>query len=254
MTEKEKVKSTSKNEGNIEEQLPSSANELRSRISQLVVMLGGKRALAEKAGIHESQLYLYLRGKTQPSLDSIAGLAKAANVTLGWLITGEPPISLGDYPRISLAEAASSLSGIAGGDEYTKVPKYSVKAGLGAGFVVNSEQIVDHLAFRKSWLARLCLDPDYLALIDCEGISMAPTILARDILLLDTRPISHINPGGIYAINIDDTLLVKRLDRLLNGSLVIISDNPAYPKQEMTPEDASTLRLVGRVVWFGRQI
>lgn len=47
---------------------------------------------------------------------------------------------------------------------------------------------------------------------------------------------------------------VKRIQRKLNGSFVIMTDNDAYKPEEMNEEDAMSLPVIGKVVWFGRRI
>lgn len=138
--------------------------------------------------------------------------------------------------------------------DFVHVPRYDVKASAGHGAVVNDESIVDSLAFKRDWIVRaLGLDPARLALIDVAGDSMTPTISDGDLILLDTRPMTH-RAEGIYVISHDNALLVKRLRVRLNGDVEIISDNPRYGSETITGEQLTRLRIVGRVVWQGRRV
>ncbi|SBS36061.1 hypothetical protein MAQ5080_03346 [Marinomonas aquimarina] len=47
------------------------------------------------------------------------------------------------------------------------------------------------------------------------------------------------NDGGIYAINYDGELFVKRVQKQLNGTVVIAST------------DLNTIKIIGRVIWSG---
>lgn len=138
--------------------------------------------------------------------------------------------------------------------EYVYVPRHAVQTSAGSGAVVNDESIVDSLAFKRDWIVRaLGLDPARLALIDVAGDSMTPTISNGDLILLDTRPMTH-RAEGIYVISHDNALLVKRLRVRLNGDVEIISDNPRYGSETITGEQLTRLRIVGRVVWQGRRV
>lgn len=59
------------------------------RLQMCVDAVGGKRMLAEAAGMSEPQLYRYLRGDGEPSASKLTAIAKAAKVDVGWLLTGE---------------------------------------------------------------------------------------------------------------------------------------------------------------------
>jgi len=68
------------------------SSELGARIEKISQLVGGKRALAEKADIKESQLYRYINGKNIPSVKVVVDIADAADVDAGWLATGDGPM------------------------------------------------------------------------------------------------------------------------------------------------------------------
>ena len=55
--------------------------------------------------------------------------------------------------------------------------------------------------------------------------------------------------SGIYVIELRGDMLVKRVQRKLDGSLVVKSDNPAYEPETISAEKADEFRVVGRMVW-----
>ena len=60
---------------------------------------------------------------------------------------------------------------------------------------------------------------------------------------------------GIYLINLDDGLMVKRVEWLLGGSVVIRGDNTAVSSEQILPAtDLEKLHILGRVVWVGSKI
>lgn len=125
---------------------------------------------------------------------------------------------------------------------------------MGNGHVIQSEQIVDHLAFRAEWVrTELGTSPKHLVLISAVGDSMEPTLRAHDLLLID-RSVLSVKQDSIYAFAVDGELRVKRIQRLFDGSLIIKSDNPGYTTESLTPQQAETINIIGRVVWSGRRM
>lgn len=125
---------------------------------------------------------------------------------------------------------------------------------MGNGHVIHSEQIVDHLAFRAEWVrTELGTSPNSLVLISAVGDSMEPTLRSHDLLLID-RSVLSVKQDAIYAFAVDGELRVKRIQRMFDGSLVVKSDNPGYATETLTPSQAETINIVGRVVWSGRRM
>jgi len=138
--------------------------------------------------------------------------------------------------------------------DFVTVPLYDVAASCGGGSIIHSEQIVDHLAFRAEWVRNeLGADPKRLALIAAIGDSMLPAITSGDLLLIDAS-VCVVRQDAIYAIQVEGVLLVKRIQRLLDGTIIVKSDNPAYESQRFSPGEAKGLRIVGRVIWMGRRV
>lgn len=65
---------------------------LPQRLEICVEKAGGKRALAKKTGISESQIFRYLKGEGEPSLAKLEKIAEGAGVRRAWLLAadGEP--------------------------------------------------------------------------------------------------------------------------------------------------------------------
>ena len=81
--------------------------------------------------------------------------------------------------------------------------------------------------------------------VNVTGDSMEPTFLNGDIIFLN-RSKTDISRGGVFAIQTEDMLLVKRLQKRIDGRIDIISDNKDfYPSQIASPEQ---INIVGRVV------
>jgi len=80
---------------------------------------------------------------------------------------------------------------------------------------------------------------------------MDPTICTGDVALIDLNR-AHIHSGQIYALRIDDTIMIKRLEPLVGGMIRVISDNRAeYPPYDVPRRD---LCVIGQVIWYAREL
>lgn len=136
---------------------------------------------------------------------------------------------------------------------FVMVPRYDVSASAGHGSLVQSELIVDYLAFREEWVSRIGLSSEKLALIKVSGDSMFPTLNNNDLVLIDLR-IQELGVDDIYTIQHRGHLLVKRIQIKMDGTVIVKSDNPLYESETLSPIDAENIIVVGRVVWFGREM
>lgn len=207
-----------------------------------------QKLLAQKLDISLPTMNHYETGKRIPSAGLLAELAKVVDCDAGWLLSGE-----GNPQKITdLSESSVSSSDM---DEFVLVPKYNIEASAGGGSVIHSEQIVDHLAFKADWIHKeLGTHPKNLLLVHSVGDSMEPTIRSGDLLLVD-RNKSKLKGEGIYLINLDDGLMVKRIEFLLGGSVAIRGDNTAVSREQVLPAmDLKKLHILGRVVWIGSKV
>ena len=133
-------------------------------------------------------------------------------------------------------------------------PRYEIEAGAGPGRDVQSEQVVDFVSFKEEWVKNFLRVPrENLALLSVKGDSMNPTLNDGDMILVDLRA-NRIDDSAIYVLEFDDALLVKRIQRKLDGSVVIKSDNSLYEPEVLQKDRAVELRITGRVVWSGRRM
>jgi len=84
----------------------------------------------------------------------------------------------------------------------------------------------------------------FLVRVDREGMSMSPTILPQDYLLVKQGEAA--DDGTIVLAMIDGEVTVKRIFRE-KGSIVLKSDNPAMPPIQVKKGEKN-FRLLGKVV------
>ena len=139
---------------------------------------------------------------------------------------------------------------------YCKIPLFNIKASSGHGSFVNDEKIGADLMFRKDWLHReLKSNPDNLFVLNAESDSMEPTI-KHDALLIVDKSIDRIITEGIYVLKRGDTMLIKRIRKLSDDTIELISDNPAYGKETIKLSNPPEVTILGKVIyiWSGRKI
>lgn len=61
----------------------------KQRLEVCVSQVGGVLPLATRSGVSRAQLHRYIRGGSEPSIQKVAAIAKAAGVKTGWLVSGE---------------------------------------------------------------------------------------------------------------------------------------------------------------------
>lgn len=201
---------------------------------------GKKSLFAQVTGKKPSYITDICKGRAKPSFEYLVTLSNKFNLSLDWLIKGEG--------RLENIDTFSS------NNDFVYVPRYDVHASAGYGALIQSEQVVDFLAFKREWIAfDLRLDPTQLALITVEGDSMYPTIQNGDLILVDMNQY-QLKREAIYVLRIEGALMAKRVQRRPEGGFNIISDNKNYPPFSVSRYEADSLQVLGRVVWFGRTV
>ena len=133
------------------------------------------------------------------------------------------------------------------------MPRYNVAASAGGGAVNVSEQIVDYIRFKSDWIKQvLGVSAQHVALISVKGDSMETTLSDGDMIMVDTTD-RRFEANAIYVLQLEGSLLVKRIQRKVDGTIVIKSDNKAYEPESVRGDMVDQLNVVGRVVWYGRR-
>ena len=90
-----------------------------------------------------------------------------------------------------------------------------------------------------------------MVLLDIFGNSMEPEFRDGDTVLIDKSQ-KDVLAGAVYAVGIDDTIMVKRVEKHPKG-LVLLSDNTKYESLYLENEDANRVRIIGKVIWVCRE-
>lgn len=226
------------------------------RLRQLV---GGKRqisAFARECGLSNSTVRQYLSGSV-PGLDKVIQIAKAKNVSVQWLATGEGPRD--NAPSAGLPQVGTQQEQTGGGmvqpsegpaldGDLVTLPQLSLEASAGQGIVPVDEEIDGFLAFKAQFLRHIGVDPRNAHVLRIKGNSMYPTLRDRDIVIIDASLIDVLEEG-LYTLVYSGAVLAKRLQPLIDGSVIISSDNKdeGYRDETVHPSERHNLKVVGRI-------
>jgi len=234
------------------EDLPEQTFQVRMKV--LVDQVGGVEKLAKLANMSSRVISKYLAGDSDPSRERLVALAKAGDVSTAWLAAGEGPMRRGAESEPAAPSFVQDRHFQDGEEDFVLIPRYEVAASAGGGAVIHSEQIVDYLSFKTDWIRNgLGLSEKQLALINVKGDSMEPTLSNEDLILVDLRT-RGVEDNSVYVLQFNGVLLVKRLQRKFDGSVVVISDNTIYAPETISKDMVEALNVVGRVVWCGRRM
>lgn len=190
-----------------------------------------------------------------PGNQAIKKYADFYGCTTDWIITGKGQPFADDQDGAAdafIPVDKPKLSPNEGGvmDDFDMIPMACAKLNAGGGNVVLSEGFREFYAFRKDWISRIATGKNRVFLMAVEGDSMEPTIYDGDTVMIDQGR-KEIRTGRVYALGTGDLIMIKRLDVLMDARVKVISDNGKYSPYII---DGKSLRVIGQVVWFARQL
>lgn len=230
---------------NIEEKDPILSERIGSSdgiVGRLQMLIGGKsvNAKASEWGVPNATLSAMLKRGTDPSVRNALKIAEAEGVSIEWLLAGTG-LMRPNKPEATQPKAPTNA---------ISIPMYEVEAAAGAGSLISSENVVDYWYVPQSWLRLERLDHADLCIINTIGDSMTPHINHGDRLLVKLNINREKALEGVFVINLDGNLRVKRLEfALFPSGYRVMSDNEMYP-EEFIPASEMHQRLyvIGEVV------
>ena len=205
---------------------------------------GKQQDLAVATGIPFGTLQKIIQGKTDPQLSWLRALSEVMNVGLDYLLDGRGAESGDGETQLSTVDDLPDL---------VRVPYYEIEASAGPGALATDAEPKHAITFRADWVQRRARNGHGLQAIRVNGDSMEPTLRSGDMIVIDTERTKE--SEGLFVLNYDGELLVKRLQRLSPTRLVIASDNPLAGSSEIDLRDESQHpRIIGRVIWLGRDL
>lgn len=234
--------------------MSDSGDALRTLLPQLAKAKGTSlRALSKAVGRNDAYLQQFVEKGSPKVLPEAVRYKLAEELGVAEDMLRAP--QKGKVVKLSDHKKALSPSDeiTIGENTYLPVPVYDIRAAAGAGALVEDGPATNHQIFREQFLHRITRARlSDLSVIQVSGDSMWETLHDGDSVLVD-RSITRIVKDGIYILNYEDELLVKRCQRdLSDGSVLIKSDNPRY--DTIRVKKAENLHVLGRVIWIGRAL
>jgi len=195
------------------------------------------------------------------SKESLKACADYLNVSLLWLLNGEGEMQSNviHYPKSKRSDSNVSEnvelvpwdSKTPLDEDEVEVPFYmEVELSAGHGSAIQLETTGPKLRFSKSTLRRHGIDFNSAACVKVSGNSMEPVIPDGATVGIDTSN-TNIKDGDMYAIDWAGSLYVKTLTRRPGGGLRIRSFNiDEYPDENLSADEAQSVRVIGRVFWY----
>lgn len=221
----------------------------KDRLKILTNILGlNLKEFSAKTGIPYQSLLKYLSGERRPTEDNLQKMAIHLGINLNWLLTGEGEMFIQKQEPLVVAKTPSTEDI---DKDFVLIPMVSkISATKGLAPLEDSE-VEMKLAFRLDWIRRKG-NHTKMSLIRVEGDSMEPTLYSGDIVLVDGNRNYIDLHGGIYAILVEDSIMIKRIQLLFTEKkLKIISDNPKYEPLIVSPD---VIHIIGKIIWIGREI
>lgn len=134
-------------------------------------------------------------------------------------------------------------------DDCITIEHIGIKPECGNGVVVYDEPDIRPIRISADTITRYmrCSNPSNLKAFTARGDSMRPLIDDGDTVLVDIGRTDIVNQG-VFVYTSNNEWRIKRLNLKLNGTLEVISDNPTYEKEYLTPDDNIDIVIRGRVV------
>lgn len=198
-------------------------------------------ALSEKSGVPQQTIHA-IENKKAKSTSHLFVLAKALHIKAEWLALGE-------------GEMVDSCSDIFDTSEVT-ISVYNLNDCLGVNTIENAQKIMtivvgDHSVFGDMNLSEM--DHGIFA-VHSDSSSMIPTIPPRSLVFVDRK--KRELGDGVFLVQMENATYVKRLQRLPDQKLKVVSDNKLYEPFEIDLKKIDNFKILGKViqVWISRPV
>lgn len=205
-----------------------------------------QQQVADAVGTSRQAVQRWSAG-SPPSLANLKKLANYLGVSVSALVSEDKAAEL-TMARVTDVSAPPA--------EYAqRVPVFDVYAACGnrdieAGAQSDQDVVVGFIDFAKAFLQRLAgvTSLGHLKVVNTRGDSMEPTILQKSFVLVDSNQ-TRLTADGIYCLRVHGQIFLKRIQRDLDGSILLLSDNPRYQPRQVSRTDLENAEIIGRIIF-----
>jgi len=216
---------------------------------------GWKRPeLAARMGTSPQQIERLEKGQRRLAQEWIDKAATAFGVSPADIITGEPETIMERVPtmRHRTRPDMPPTKTVHHDDGAIEIRQVDLAYAMGPGTNVDDYPEETPVKFDPHFLSLLTRAPaNRLFVARGDGDSMSPTLINDDMVMIDTTQRMLNMQDRIWAVSVYGAGMIKRLRAIGEGRVMVLSDNPTVPEQEVAADD---LHIVGRVIWVGRRI
>ena len=211
----------------------------RERLLMLSKEYGGQTELSKRIDKSPAQISQWING----SADSKTGKARSMKSDTAREIEIALKLPRGWFDQPVESAHTTPQKG------YIQLTLLDVKAEAGNGFDNNDyPKSVKLIEVSEKWAKnKLGHNLESISVITASGDSMQPTFNSGDWLFVD-QAINFYEDDGVYVYMSTEGLKVKRLQKLVNGELLIISDNPKYASETLKSDEIDSVKICGKVV------
>lgn len=218
---------------------------IAERISERMKALNlTQTALARLAGISQPSVAHLVKGRAAGSTQ-LHKIARALQTTPEYLTGETDDPSEGALPVPTADDVADQVGGV-------RIKEIDLDYGMGASWIEGVPVTEVERVFPADWLVQFTrAHPQFLFFAHGAGDSMMPTIMDRDIVLIDTTQQTLNMADRIWAVAFGGAGMIKRLRPQPDGGVKLMSDNPSV-RDEVAYD--GELSIIGRVVAVMRKI
>lgn len=199
----------------------------------------GPTELSRRSGVPIATVFRLLNGSNDnPKLETLTRIATALNTSVSDLLAG--------------STGAAGVCSPADESDYVAVRSLDLRlsAGPGAEACYEDCQADKKVLYSRSFFQEMQINPSHVARMRISGHSMEPLLAHGDFVLVDLHDRERIVDFKVYAIRVEGEYRVKRLCRKLDGTIILMSDNPKYEEERLTPDLLASIdfKIIGKVI------
>lgn len=195
-----------------------------------------RKRLSRLTGIDYGYLNFMFTKRRSISNEKAAQIEKALSLDAGWMD------EFHEQPK----EGIDSFNIM----KNFSIPLLDIEACAGSGTFAISENIIGSFDMSKKLLDERNIQADKSFMVKVRNNCMHPYISNGDYVIVDTSK-NTLQNASVYAIRLDDTLMIKRLCRE-KAAITITCDNEIekkrFPDVLIEDSEESRLRIIGKVM------
>ena len=214
-----------------------------ARLKQVIKQYGNVNSLAKAAGLSETAVRKWRDGISEPTRGRLILLAQAAGVSVEWLVTGQGSMQLKLDREINDQ------------NDREQILIHSRKHISPLPTIISDLREIDEAL---SPIDEQSIDSDSAKIYPISSKNMEPALYPGDLCVLDKKDIELPDiSDGVYVLNIDGAVVIRRMQRMPNNQVSVTSDNSNFAAANSVvnlSNPPSNFSVVGEVIYVLRRV